>query len=197
MALGAGFKLMDRDKDRDREKDKEKEKEKDKEKEKERGGSLDKDSERASSPQLRVKEANKDGRNSETFLVKPTVTKKGNAPNLDDNPRTPSPEALQINIPHGPPAGWSSVVEDWLCNGGIFELPKAPKTPKIVEVVGNVVTAAVPGTPRLALKRVPSLKEPKKGPYQLLVKERLMGIYLAVYVHRDLKPLIKGRCALM
>jgi hypothetical protein len=146
-----------------------------------------------------VKEGNKSPdsqRNSETFLVKPTVTKKGNAPNLDDTPGTPALEPLQINIPpHGPPAGWSSVVEDWLCNGGIFELPKAPKTPKIVEVVGNVVTAAVPGTPRLALKRVPSLKEPKKGPYQLLVKERLMGIYLAIYVHRDLKPLIKGRRA--
>ncbi|RXW25597.1 hypothetical protein EST38_g199 [Candolleomyces aberdarensis] len=144
MALGAGFKLVDR----------EKEKEKDKEKDR--------------------------------------VTKKGNAPNLDDTPGTPL-EPLQINIPpYGPPAGWSSVVEDWLCNGGIFELPKVPKTPKIVEVVGNVVTAAVPGTPRLALKRVPSLKEPKKGPYQLLVKERLMGIYLAIYVHRDVKPLIKG-----
>ena len=64
-----------------------------------------------------------------------------------------------------------------------------------MEVVGNVVTGAVPGTPRLALKRAPFIKEPKKGPYQFLVKERLMGIYLAIYVHGDLKPLIKStRC---
>lgn len=30
------------------------------------------------------------------------------------------------------------------------------------------------------------------GPYELAVKERMMGIYLAVYVHRDVKPLLKG-----
>jgi len=39
------------------------------------------------------------------------------------------------------------------------------------------------------------MKEPVKkttGPYTLLVKERLLGIYLAIYIHRDLKPLVKG-----
>ena len=30
------------------------------------------------------------------------------------------------------------------------------------------------------------------GPYELAVKERMMGIYLAVYVHRDVKALIRG-----
>jgi hypothetical protein len=30
------------------------------------------------------------------------------------------------------------------------------------------------------------------GPYELAAKERMMGIYLAVYVHRDAKPLIRG-----
>lgn len=32
------------------------------------------------------------------------------------------------------------------------------------------------------------------GPYELAVKERMMGIYLAVYVHRDVSPLLKGIC---
>ena len=32
----------------------------------------------------------------------------------------------------------------------------------------------------------------KKGPYELLTKERLMGIYIAVYVHRDAKPHVQG-----
>ena len=31
-----------------------------------------------------------------------------------------------------------------------------------------------------------------KGPYELLVKERLMGIYLAIFVHRDAKHLVHG-----
>lgn len=30
------------------------------------------------------------------------------------------------------------------------------------------------------------------GPYELLSKHRLMGIYLAVFIYRDLKPLVKG-----
>ena len=31
-----------------------------------------------------------------------------------------------------------------------------------------------------------------QGPYELLAKERLMGIYLAVFIYKDLKPLVKG-----
>ncbi|KAF8588898.1 DNase I-like protein [Ramaria rubella] len=30
------------------------------------------------------------------------------------------------------------------------------------------------------------------GPYELLVKERLMGIYTAVYIHRDVRSLVQG-----
>lgn len=30
------------------------------------------------------------------------------------------------------------------------------------------------------------------GPYQLLAKERLMGIYVAIFIYRGLKPLVKG-----
>ncbi|KAI0073686.1 hypothetical protein K474DRAFT_170948 [Panus rudis PR-1116 ss-1] len=32
----------------------------------------------------------------------------------------------------------------------------------------------------------------EKGPYELLVKERMMGLYLAVFVHRDVKNLVRG-----
>jgi hypothetical protein len=31
-----------------------------------------------------------------------------------------------------------------------------------------------------------------RGPYEMLVKERLMGIYLAIFVHRDAKHLVLG-----
>lgn len=36
---------------------------------------------------------------------------------------------------------------------------------------------------------------PGAGPYMLVAKERLMGIYLAVYVHRETRPLIRGACS--
>ena len=32
----------------------------------------------------------------------------------------------------------------------------------------------------------------RDGPYELLVKERMMGIYLAVFVHRDVKDLVES-----
>lgn len=34
-----------------------------------------------------------------------------------------------------------------------------------------------------------------QGPYQLLVKERLMGIYLAIFVHRDAAQFVEGESA--
>ncbi|TFK70303.1 DNase I-like protein [Pluteus cervinus] len=79
----------------------------------------------------------------------------------------------------GVPAGWTSMVEDWLCNGG----PAATRN-------GGVSTADV-GSPKPLSARA-SLKEPRRGPYVLLTKERLMGIYLAIYIHRDLRPLVRG-----
>jgi hypothetical protein len=35
-----------------------------------------------------------------------------------------------------------------------------------------------------------------RGPYEMLVKERLMGIYLAIFVHRDAKNLVLGESIL-
>lgn len=31
-----------------------------------------------------------------------------------------------------------------------------------------------------------------RGPYELLVKERMMGLYIAVFVHRDVRSLVEG-----
>lgn len=77
------------------------------------------------------------------------------------------------------PSGWTSMVEDWLCNNAAANSRNT--SPTITDV----------GPPR-PLMRHKSSKDVRKGPYQLLIKERLMGIYLAIYVHRDLKPLIGG-----
>ncbi|KAF5327112.1 hypothetical protein D9619_004523 [Psilocybe cf. subviscida] len=77
------------------------------------------------------------------------------------------------------PSGWTSMVEDWLCNNAAANSRNA--SPTITDV----------GPPK-PLMRHKSSKDVRKGPYQLLIKERLMGIYLAIYVHRDLKPLVGG-----
>jgi hypothetical protein len=92
------------------------------------------------------------------------------------DPEDPSQESS------GPsPSGWTSIIEDWLCRGshstesakaaGISD-PKRPHTPERHR----------PVTP----------KEQPRGPYQLLIKERMMGIYLAVYINRDIRGLVKG-----
>lgn len=78
-----------------------------------------------------------------------------------------------------PPVGWTSMVEDYLCNcGGSTSRTASPSTADV-------------GFPR-PLMRQKSSKETRKGPYQLLIKERLMGIYMAVYIYRDLKPFVRG-----
>ncbi|KAG6873244.1 hypothetical protein C0995_001264 [Termitomyces sp. Mi166 len=79
--------------------------------------------------------------------------------------------------PHEPPSGWTSMIEDWLCQGS----GTRASGPTVADI----------GFPKPLAPR-PPFKEPKKGPYQLLIKERMMGIYLAIFIHRDLRPLIRG-----
>ncbi len=76
-------------------------------------------------------------------------------------------------------SGWTQMVEDWLCHGGGSSIRAV--SPSTAEI----------STPRPLLKQK-SIREPRRGPYQLLIKDRLMGIYLALYIHRDLKPLVQG-----
>jgi hypothetical protein len=78
------------------------------------------------------------------------------------------------------PFGWTSIVEDWLCHGGITMSRMKPSS-----------TLSI-GFPKPLIRQRP-VKEPHKGPYQLLIKERLMGIYMAIYIHRDLKSSVQGK----
>ncbi|KNZ72104.1 72 kDa inositol polyphosphate 5-phosphatase [Termitomyces sp. J132] len=69
---------------------------------------------------------------------------------------------------HEPPSGWTSMIDDWLCQGS----GTRTSSPTVADI----------GFPKPLAPR-PLFKEPRKGPYQLLVKERMMGIYLAVFIH--------------
>ena len=75
-------------------------------------------------------------------------------------------------------AGWTAMVEDWLCHAGACNTRLGSPTT-------SDISAPKPLSPRLSLKE-------KKGPYQMLTKERMMGIYLAVYIHRDLRSHVNG-----
>lgn len=76
-------------------------------------------------------------------------------------------------------SGWTAMLEDWFCHGGYLTAP-LPDSPD---------SDASSPTPRQPFNLT---KDPKKGPYQLLTKERMMGIYLAVFIHRDVRGLVKG-----
>lgn len=70
--------------------------------------------------------------------------------------------------------GWTAMIEDWLCHGSRHASP----TPSDISVPKALSARVTP-------------KE-RKGPYQLLIKERMMGLYLAIYIHRELRPLVRG-----
>ncbi|KAG6856305.1 hypothetical protein H0H87_005720 [Tephrocybe sp. NHM501043] len=92
------------------------------------------------------------------------------------NHKSPSDDSPH---PHDPPTGWTSLLESYLCSGSPSS--RGSSSPTVADI----------GFPKPLTPRPPS-REPKKGPYMLLVKERMMGIYLAVFVHRDIRHLVKG-----
>ncbi|KIY68852.1 DNase I-like protein [Cylindrobasidium torrendii FP15055 ss-10] len=85
------------------------------------------------------------------------------------------------DVPHDALSGWTAMVEDWLSHAGACSSRRAPTPPSATPEISS----PKPLSPRISLKE-------KKGPYQLLVKERLMGIYLAIYVHRDVRSFVEG-----
>jgi hypothetical protein len=89
------------------------------------------------------------------------------------------------------PTGWTSLLEDWLCNGSGCTDAKA----------SNSFAAGTSPSPLLLppkhlsagnLSEYAGGKEQWKGPYQTLIKHRMMGLYLAVYIHRDIRTLVRG-----
>ncbi|KAK7032983.1 carbohydrate-binding module family 5 protein [Favolaschia claudopus] len=87
------------------------------------------------------------------------------------------PKVNKDDVKDPPPherSGWTAKVEEWLCQG----IRQNSPTPSEISVP----------------KRSSAQSKPKerKGPYQLLLKERMMGLYLAIYIHRELRPFVKG-----
>jgi hypothetical protein len=97
--------------------------------------------------------------------------------------RTPKPEQRDDEpVPHT--SGWTSILEDFFVHGLTVVGPSARTKDKSPHhELGRSLSAGDMG-------RRP--KTGTRGPYEMLIKERLMGIYLAIFVHRDAKHLVRG-----
>lgn len=94
-----------------------------------------------------------------------------------------SSDDLQEELVVQQPAGWTSILEHWLSHRSQVA-PPANGNPTLPDVT-------VPPK-RYSLHRRVTIKEQDKGPYVPLIKERMMGLYLSVYVHRDVRELVSG-----
>ena len=80
-------------------------------------------------------------------------------------------------------------------------VPKHSQSIHLLADAGRTVSAQEPPYPDRtphdgSSEKLPasaSVQQPL-GPYELACKERMMGIYLAVYIHRDVRPLLRGEC---
>ncbi|KDQ24592.1 hypothetical protein PLEOSDRAFT_52409 [Pleurotus ostreatus PC15] len=89
----------------------------------------------------------------------------------EDGDDTPKSRKSSDNDNGNVPSGWTAMVEHWLCNGGGSPIA-APRceSPTSSTTSGHI----------------------RKGPYTMLIKQRLMGLYIAVYIHRDVRSSVKG-----
>jgi hypothetical protein len=78
------------------------------------------------------------------------------------------------------------MVEDWLCHAAGTS---GRATSPVFGWEGSHSPTTRSPTPN---ERKTERKDDQKGPYQLLTKERLMGIYLAIYIHRDIREFVQG-----
>ncbi|KAL5526765.1 hypothetical protein ACEPAF_8490 [Sanghuangporus sanghuang] len=118
---------------------------------------------------------------------------------------------------HGPTSGWSWILEEWYCHGlgqrkdgagtssaselydsqaaksGTEAGPPTQSDCGVVQRDDDVCSSEVEKKKKDSGKYKHSCKDKAHiGPYELLAKERLMGIYMAVFIYRDLKPLVRG-----
>jgi len=94
-----------------------------------------------------------------------------------------SSDDLQDELVVHHPAGWTSVLEHWLCHRSQAAPPENG-----ISALHDVMLPQK----RYSLHRRITIKERDKGPYVPLIKERMMGLYLSVYVHRDVRDLVSG-----
>ncbi|KAI5115634.1 hypothetical protein M0805_008636 [Coniferiporia weirii] len=121
--------------------------------------------------------AHRKGKGKDGKDIEDPFDPEGSPPNNSSNPTTDSNSTSGAS---GPTSGWSWILEEWFCRG-LGQRSDHSGTSSASELY-NTQTSASTSTST----------EPSTGPYELLAKERLMGIYMAVFIYRDLKPLVRG-----
>jgi len=118
------------------------------------------------------KDKDKDPDHVEQEPPEPLIEKRG--PKVEQRDEEP--------VPHT--SGWTSILEDFFVHGMTVVGPSARAKDKGSQTeLGRSSSAN-------DIRRRPKIGT--RGPYEMLVKERLMGIYLAVFVHRDAKHLVQS-----
>lgn len=88
------------------------------------------------------------------------------------------------------PYGWTAILEDWLSHAGGSNLEPSPVAWNKSRKVNGEPQPLVSPSPKRRISTKAAVSQ--KGPYEILIKERMMGLYLAVYVHREIKHLVRG-----
>lgn len=96
----------------------------------------------------------------------------------------PKPDLTSI------PYGWTAILEDWLSHAGGSNLGPSYITGNKPRKTNGESQSPMP--PNLKRRMSARAAVSQKGPYEILVKERMMGLYLAVYIHREIKHLVRG-----
>lgn len=180
MALGAGFKLKDKDKERDKSKESVDRPRSGHSQDPEKSKDDARDEDHRRSRHLSIR------RHSHQRLIE------------DEDPLMPSASTSAhdlLNSHHpGYGYGWTSMLEDWFCNGGRTTAPVQSELLGSDAHSGN--SDDVPMSPKAKSTGDLSSRmlSTQKGPYELLIKERMMGIYLAVFIKRDIRSLVHGTC---
>jgi len=119
----------------------------------------------------RDKDKDRDRDNDEQEPSEPFIEKRGpKTEQRDDEP-----------VPHT--HGWTSILEDFFVHGMPIVGPSARTKDKgsHTELGRSLSTGDMKRRSKIGTR----------GPYEILVKERMMGIYLVVFVHRDAKHLVQ------
>ena len=172
MALGAGFKLKDKDRDKSREK------ERDDASDTPEKDDVDEEKRRPRSRHLSIRHHSHRHSHEEPAAMTGSASQD---------------HAGQAHHPYG----WTSILEDWYVNGGgAAQVSPAMHTSSqdgysptgYLNDSDVALYAKAKSTGDLNAR----INAHKKGPYELLVKERMMGLYLAIFIHRDIRDLVRG-----
>lgn len=124
------------------------------------------------------------GKGSPNFLSVPRFPDDRNSDTQGHRQSRDNVRVLQDNSGHHHQMGWSNVLEEWYGHGSGI-------TREDTAAIAQKPTS--PDTPTLSSSEDASQQSYSLAPYELLEKDRLLGVYMAIYVHRDIRHLVRGR----